>query len=823
VAGGLFGIGGRGDRYGSFTKTDAYDESKYQYGGYKAGAQNERANLNYRREQVEDREAPAVDRGDAMQSRGFQYSGLGQMGAAQAGQTKDMQLLESAATGGQPSRAEILGKQMSDRALRSQVSAAGNVRGGPGAAAAAYRTASQGAMSQRADMAQGTQAERAAELERARGTYSGAMGGARRDFAGAAQGVRGQDENAAQFGASHELASRQTNDARAMGYEQMGQQINRDQLGAGIEQQKIAATSQMGASTLNADANKQNAETDKGLLAGGIGMIGGALGSIFKSDPNAKTPMGGSLAALGLGGMSPGAAGAAPETFSGSAGLLSGSVAGEDAAHKAYGTRFQANPGADVMMSGMVGKEPPSPSAMASKDPYSDPRAKLPVDQEAAKLVAARRAAGGYARPDTTPVASEEDAGRSALHSQIEKDTEGATPYERDEEVSRGVAGAPLGYAKEHPSAPEEEGQTKWTEPDKFGMRRPGANTEDSTTKSMAPGTDDWNRYGEGAKKEGDPDWAKGGATKSDAEPVGWRSILAGSLAGLSSGLNPGPRVVYVDRDTTTSDPKAKAAAFQDGAAHAHVGGPLPDYMKGQRSMQGFSRTDPKGEAKEAGHNRAGDDALSDAHKLAMSPIPGAGVPAAVIAGGGLVNKAAGKLSEPEYKSPEKKKDTDKGRETVMRTTAAGQVPAMALMPGVALGTLAAEAAIDPWRQRQTTTSDERTKRGFSDVDTSDMADAMRSMKASPYQYKSEYRPPEQSPGEVNVGPMADAMAKDEVARTAIVKDDESDMLAIDKDKGLKLVMGSLAALQSQVDDLKGSAPRGNAKKATARARSAHA
>lgn len=84
------------------------------------------------------------------------------------------------------------------------------------------------------------------------------------------------------------------------------------------------------------------------------------------------------------------------------------------------------------------------------------------------------------------------------------------------------------------------------------------------------------------------------------------------------------------------------------------------------------------------------------------------------------------------------------------------------------------------------------------------MADANRSMEPSSYEYKPEFTPPEQQPGDTNVGPMANKMKADPVASTAIVKDPETGLLAIDKTKGLKLVMGGLASLQRQVDNMEG-------------------
>jgi hypothetical protein len=61
---------------------------------------------------------------------------------------------------------------------------------------------------------------------------------------------------------------------------------------------------------------------------------------------------------------------------------------------------------------------------------------------------------------------------------------------------------------------------------------------------------------------------------------------------------------------------------------------------------------------------------------------------------------------------------------------------------------------------------------------------------------------PEQKKGETNVGPMAQNMARDPVARTAVTKTPDG-MLAIDRDKALKLTMGSLASLQTQLDSVK--------------------
>jgi len=86
------------------------------------------------------------------------------------------------------------------------------------------------------------------------------------------------------------------------------------------------------------------------------------------------------------------------------------------------------------------------------------------------------------------------------------------------------------------------------------------------------------------------------------------------------------------------------------------------------------------------------------------------------------------------------------------------------------------------------------------------MANANRAMVASSYEYKPQFTPGTQAQGETNVGPMANAMASDPVASTAIVRDPHTGLLAIDKEKGLKLTMGGLASLQQQIDQMKGNA-----------------
>lgn len=81
--------------------------------------------------------------------------------------------------------------------------------------------------------------------------------------------------------------------------------------------------------------------------------------------------------------------------------------------------------------------------------------------------------------------------------------------------------------------------------------------------------------------------------------------------------------------------------------------------------------------------------------------------------------------------------------------------------------------------------------------------DAARKMKGSPYSYKDEYLPPEQKPGEVNYGPMAQELEQNPITATT-VKKDESGMRMVDMSKLVKAQSGVIAHLQEQIDALKG-------------------
>lgn len=96
--------------------------------------------------------------------------------------------------------------------------------------------------------------------------------------------------------------------------------------------------------------------------------------------------------------------------------------------------------------------------------------------------------------------------------------------------------------------------------------------------------------------------------------------------------------------------------------------------------------------------------------------------------------------------------------------------------------------------------SDERAKHTMGSAAT--MAAANRALAPSAYEYKPQFTPEDQAPGEMNVGPMAQNMARNPLSATA-VKELPDGLLAVDKDKALRLALGSIGSLQQQIDQMR--------------------
>lgn len=242
-----------------------------------------------------------------------------------------------------------------------------------------------------------------------------------------------------------------------------------------------------------------------------------------------------------------------------------------------------------------------------------------------------------------------------------------------------------------------------------------------------------------------------------------------------------------VDRDVMTSDANAKRAAFLDGVNHTqamHDSGtvpPPPKYMTDAVTKEKTAAEHNVQRVKEKAPKvaRAVGRGLMKASEWSVpGQVEAAAAPENLDVAGFAENAAAAK-------------------ERAARALGGGMQarPTYAPTPGVKrLDTTSAPG------MEKSIPSDKHTKYGVHAE--SPMADANRSMAPSVYAYKPGFAEDEgQHEGEKNVGPMAQNMERDPIAGTAIVKRPDG-LLAIDKDKGLKLVMGGLADLQGQLDSM---------------------
>ncbi len=104
--------------------------------------------------------------------------------------------------------------------------------------------------------------------------------------------------------------------------------------------------------------------------------------------------------------------------------------------------------------------------------------------------------------------------------------------------------------------------------------------------------------------------------------------------------------------------------------------------------------------------------------------------------------------------------------------------------------------------------SDMGTKNMIQPSDARTKEDAARKMEGTPYSYKEEYRPKEQEPGEVNVGPMAQNLEKNPITATTVKKDPKTGMRMVDMAKLVKVQSTEIAHLQNQIDGIKYGDPK---------------
>lgn len=741
-------FGGQQHSGPSYTQQNGFDtdqgwNNRNTYGGSPGGADT---NVNRYRGLGQ-----SSDQRPAYQANYGDYNSSMQNADVSRQQQRDALYLQAqAAEGKVPSKAEILGQQMTQNALANQVAAAGSARGGPMQQAAMMNNAAAGA-SQYTQMAANAQmAQRAEEMERARNAYmTGATDIRSGDYTGAGIGLQksGQELQNEQF-------QRAQNQQAQEYYEGLANDVNKTQLAANQNAEQIAngqfASNQairQGDEGLSWDKTKTIVGTAVGAATGGVGA------GFAASDERMKTSI-----------TDPGGEGAGELGMGGPGGLVKGTIGHENSLVSGAFHNQTGGPIAGRMLSDPLTKQDVHEIASERSGP------EVSHSEESRRM---REAAERNTRPN--------------LDAAMREGTEGANPYQK-EAPGKGVAGAPRGYAAEREGKP---GSYFGGPEVSHGYEPMSPDAARVKQGNLAPGTEDTVLSG----REGEPDWAHGGATttmgaQSPGGPGngGW---LGAMLTGISKQFRPAAR------DTSVSDERAKQAAFVEGMGYMkrvsdyQAGGPQPG------EPPAYASAEEKPSALQSVASSAGDMDLArgkfltpEQREVLQHPMP--------------EHPSAGRFLPPAT------------REALLadKTPARLQFSKGAETPKNALesktlgkkGATPEASASGPVASRDTMESDEHVKK--IERQEEPMRAAMHSMKASEYEYRPEFTPNGQQPGEKNVGPMAQNMAMSPVARTAIVKDPNTGLLGIDKEKGLKLVMGSLASLQRQVDALDSSKRR---------------
>jgi hypothetical protein len=228
----------------------------YEWGGRQGGAQADVDRARGLAGRVDGRAPVQADMANSMQSRGSQLDALG--------------MYRSAALGQGPSAAQAQFQQGLDRSMQGNMAMANSARGGSLALAQGRLSA----MTNNSGMLASSAAQ-AAQL-RAQEQQAGMAG-----YAGLGSSIRTQDTGEAMGNANLALGSRNANDARAMGYEQLANQTNAQQLAAqqGRIQGLLGANGiTVGAQTANANLqaqNQANSESNtRNWIATGAGVVG---------------------------------------------------------------------------------------------------------------------------------------------------------------------------------------------------------------------------------------------------------------------------------------------------------------------------------------------------------------------------------------------------------------------------------------------------------------------------------------------------------------------------------------------------------------------
>jgi len=321
---GLFGSASEAGKTKSYDMAQAYgpqakgyDPNAGQYGGSPTGLQDYNNRLQLAEGGIDARSAPQADYSGANSYATLGLGARGQQGNAIAsqGSVADMQLAR--AQGRVPSIAGMQAAedqrrlaaqtaQQSQAAMAAQGARAASAQGAAGVALAGQTAANntanaQGAIGQSAaeasrGISNSAQINAANERLNAENAAAGTYGNVAGAYSGMRSGDLGSENTAAgeaQFNAGLNLQSRNANDARAMGYEQLQGHANDSAMQGRLQHEGTLAGSYNNASGINAglaqnNANRAGQQSDKMWDSLGGIFDSGVSGAAMVSDTRAK-------------------------------------------------------------------------------------------------------------------------------------------------------------------------------------------------------------------------------------------------------------------------------------------------------------------------------------------------------------------------------------------------------------------------------------------------------------------------------------------------------------------------------------------------------
>lgn len=710
---------------------------------------------------AEDNVARLQGRGDERQKRGAWQVGNQETAGSRQNQLNAMALLGDAANGAAPSQAENLQRNMVDQSINAQAAAANSARGGPTAqGSAARRAAFQGAQT----MQQGGNdiaALRAKEMAEARG-----------QFFGATTAGRGQDIQMAQAQADAEARQRALNDQAEQFYESTAHDVRKTQVNANLGFQSNSDQSAARDRALRNQEEQADWEKTKDVASVGLGGLSGFGGSDERMKYNIQPLM-----------------------------------VSDERVKKSERLKGQAE-GAGAMLKKMVEKN----SAPEKGPAY----------------------ANGIYREMPEDEVGVHPVGTENLHRAIERETQGAQPYGSIQApgvtgsaTKIGAAGAPEGYAASRSGKPGDMFSSRPAQPD---MGQYTAMQDESL--GLAPGTTDFQRATSDVRAKQDILMVSDDRAKlAKAWDQGHEAAIANveKMSRLSpaelkqrSELQPGQTK---DNETTAAASTArnlKMSAWDEGAAEGKRAGAREKQEALSAAVDKQARIDahqlqPTTSASRIAASARRLQSQEPEQQTAMTSDMVSKEDVASLSGKAdatLAEKRADhdremaqptaveKAAKPGRKDIRKMSDDDlmKWADGLLAEKRSEHDRAMSQPDAVSRasgGGLMAKA-----NQHLADLDAESKRREAQPAAVRDpMAEANRSMVPSSYSYKPGFESPGQAPGETNVGPMAQNMAADPVASNAVVQDPETGLLALDKEKSLKLVMGSAASLQQQNDE----------------------